>query len=96
MTRQITKKYMLNYMKNPWVTQEDIDWFKEIVSDPENQQKYYDEGRGGEYIDINVMKVRRLFCQRFLPEHKLSIRPIYMKRSKTFIEQMLELELKEK
>ena len=88
--RGITKRSMLNYMKSPYTPQEDVDWFKGIVSDPENQKIYYAKSRGGEYADIDTEKVKKLFCERFYPE-QVKERPVHVQKVKTYIEQVMEL-----
>ena len=37
---EVTKPFMLAYMKSEKATQEDREWFKTIVSNPENQKMY--------------------------------------------------------
>ena len=78
---EITKPFMLAYMKSSRASREDIEWFKDIVRNPENIKTYYNRFTQENYQDIDIPKVREKFCERFYPnliEKK--------KKNKTFIE----------
>lgn len=64
----ITKSFMLAYMKCEKATREDKIWFNEIVFNPENQKEYSNQLNGTKYMDIDIPKVRQLFCERFYPQ----------------------------
>ena len=51
---QITKPFMLAYMKSEKATAEDRAWFKKIVSDPANQKEQINQLTGEPYIDIDI------------------------------------------
>lgn len=76
----ITKSFMLAYMKSGKPSKEQIDKFKEIVK---SNQKEYTSPKGEKYKDINVPKVREEFCKLFFP-HLLPTK-------KTFTDEILEL-----
>ena len=54
-------------MKSEKATQEDREWFKTIVSNPENQKMYSNRLTNEDYRDIDIPKVRLAFCERFYP-----------------------------
>jgi len=64
---EVTKPFMIAYMKKV-ATEEDKDWFKTIVSNPENQKEYINRLNGQPYTDIDIPKVRLAFCERFYPQ----------------------------
>lgn len=76
----ITKSFMLAYMKSGKPSKEQIDKFKEIVK---SNQKEYTSPKGEKYTDINVPKVREEFCKLFFP-HLLPAK-------KTFTDEILSL-----
>ena len=83
---EVTKPFMLAYMKSEKATQEDREWFKTIVSNPENQKMYRNRLTNEDYLDIDIPKVRLAFCQRFYPnlvEKK--------KGTKSFIDTIMDL-----
>ena len=82
----ITKPFMLAYMKSEKATAEDKEWFKGIVSNPENQKEYVNRLNGEPYTDIDIPKVRLAFCERFYPNLVAK-----KKTSKSFIESILDL-----
>ena len=81
----ITKPFMLAYMKSEKATAEDIAWFKKIVSDPENQKVYTNKLNNQKYTDIDIPKVRGFFCERFYPQ--LTVK----KTKSSFIDSILDL-----
>lgn len=82
----ITKPFMLAYMRSEKATAEDRAWFKQIVSNPDNQKEYVNNISGEKYTDIDIPKVREAFGKRFYPQ-------IYTKKktNKTFIDCILDL-----
>ena len=82
----ITKPFMLAYMKCGKATAEDVEWFKKLVSNPENQKEYVNRLNGEAYTDIDIPKVRLEFCKRFYPQ--LAVKK---KANKTFIDSILDL-----
>lgn len=83
---EVTKPFMLAYMKSSKAKPEDIKWFKEIVSNPENQKEYINKLNGQPYTDIDIPKVRKLFCQRFYPQLVGK-----KNKNKSFIDSILDL-----
>lgn len=82
----ITKKFMLAYMKSEKATPADIEWFKGVISNPANQKEYINHLNNQPYTDIDVPKVRKEFGLRFYPylyEEK--------KGTKTFIDTIMGL-----
>ena len=82
---EITKPFMKAYMKSEKATKEDKAWFKEVVSNPENQKEYVNRLNGEPYTDIDIPKVRMLFCKRFYPNL------LAKKSKKSFIEEIMDL-----
>ena len=82
---EVTKPFMLAYMKQV-AKPEDKEWFKEIVSNPDNQKEYKNQLNGSTYTDIDIPKVRKAFIDRFLP-HLNSKK----EKNKTFINSILDL-----
>lgn len=82
---QITKPFMVAYMKSDKVTDADIAWFKTVVSNPENQKEYKDQLHGTVYTEIDIPKVRQEFIKRFYPNLNAK------KGKKTFIEEIMDL-----
>ena len=64
---QITKPFMLAYIKCEKATDADRAWFKAIVLDKDNQKEYKNQLNGELYWDIDIPKVRKAFCERFFP-----------------------------
>lgn len=83
---EVTKPFMLAFMKSEKATSEDREWFKKIVSNPENQKEQINRLSGEPYMDIDIPKVRLAFCERFFPQ--LAVKK---KVKKTFIDSILEL-----
>lgn len=83
---EVTKPFMLAYMKSEKATAEDREWFKKIVSNPKYQKEYVNKLNGGTYTDIDIPAVRLLFCQRFYPS--LTVKK---QKNKTFIDSIMEL-----
>lgn len=82
----VTKPFMLAYMKSEKATDEDRAWFKKIVSNPENHKKYVSQLTNEEYMDIDIPKVRLAFCNRFYPNLTAK-----KKKNKSFIDSIMEL-----
>lgn len=76
----ITKGFMLAYMKSGKPSKEQIDKFKEVVK---ANQKEYTSPKGEKYKDIDVPKVREEFCKLFF-KHLIETR-------KTFTDEILSL-----
>ena len=62
---QITKPFMLAYIKSEKATEEDRKWFKELCI--KNQQEKLNQLTNETYMDINIPVVRKAFCDRFYP-----------------------------
>lgn len=82
----ITKPFMLAFMKSEKATEEDKKWFKTIVSNPENHKEYVNRLNGEVYTDIDIPKVRLEFCKRFFPQLAAK-----KKANKSFIDSILDL-----
>lgn len=65
---EVTKPFMIAYMESEKATQEDVNWFIDVIQNPENRKQYTNRLNGEKYDDINIPKVRELFCKRFYPE----------------------------
>lgn len=84
---QITKPFMLAYIKCEKATDADREWFKEIVSNPANHKVYFDQIHQRDYTDIDIPKVRKMFCERFYP----NLLARKKKENKTFIDEIMAL-----
>lgn len=62
----ITKKFMELYMETV-ATNEQVEWFYSIIVKPENRKMYTNKLNGEKYEDIDIPKVRELFCNEFYP-----------------------------
>lgn len=62
---QITKPFMLAYIKCEKATDEDRKWFKELCV--KNQKMKVNPLDNSEYMDIDIPEVRKAFCDRFYP-----------------------------
>lgn len=82
----ITKPFMLAYMKSEKATDEDRAWFKTVVGNPQNHKEYTNKLNGEKYMDINIPIVRKMFCERFYPNLTVA-----KKKSKSFIESIMDL-----
>ena len=82
---QITKPFMLAYMKSEKATAEDRAWFKKIVSDPANQKEQINQLTGEPYIDIDIPVVCKAFVDRFYPNLNAK------KGKKSFIDDIMDL-----
>ena len=82
----ITKPFMLAYMRSEKATDEDRAWFKGIVGNSENHKVYTNKLNGEKYTDIDIPKVRKMFCERFYPNLTVT-----KKKNKTFIESIMDL-----
>ena len=65
---EVTKPFMIAFIKSEKATAEDREWFKKIVSNPKNQKEYINRLNGTPYTDIDIPKVRKEFCGRFFPQ----------------------------
>jgi transcription termination factor NusB len=81
----VTKDFMLAYIKSEKATDEDRKWFKSIVSNPENHKQYLDQLHGTHYTDIDIPKVRKEFVDRFYPNLNKK------EKKKSFIDSILDL-----
>lgn len=61
---EVTKKFMELYMETV-ATAEDVEWFIGVIENPDNRKMYTNKLNGEKYEDINIPKVRELFCARF-------------------------------
>lgn len=82
---QITKPFMLAYIKSEKATDEDRKWFKELVSNPDNQEEKVNQLDGSTYIDIKIPVVRKAFVDKFFPQLNAK------KKSKSFIDEIMGL-----
>lgn len=82
----ITKPFMLAFMKSEKATKEDKEWFKKIVSNSENQKEYINRLTNQPYMDIDIPKVRKEFCERFYPQLVAK-----KNKNKSFIDSILDL-----
>lgn len=82
---EVTKPFMLAYMRQV-ASEQDKVWFKEIVSNPENQKEYTNQLNGTPYMDIDIPKVRKAFIDRFFPQLNAK-----KDKNKTFIDSILDL-----
>ena len=82
---QITKPFMLAYIKSEKATDEDRKWFKEIVSNPKNQEEKVNQLDGSTYTDIKIPVVRKAFVDKFFPQLNAK------KKSKSFIDEIMDL-----
>lgn len=82
---EVTKPFMLAYMRQV-ASEQDKAWFKEIVSNPENQKEYTNQLNGTPYTDIDIPKVRKAFIDRFFPQLNAK-----KDKNKTFIKSILDL-----
>ena len=69
---EVTKPYMYAFMESEKASLEDVEWFYELISKPENRKMYKNkfkqsEDDPDEYEDIDIPKVREAFCARFYP-----------------------------
>ena len=83
---EVTKDFMLAYMKSDKASKEDKEWFKGIVSQPENKTVKMNPFTNENYEDIDIAKVRKAFIERFYPN--LSVKK---KGKKSFIDEIMEL-----
>lgn len=82
---EVTKPFMLAYMRQV-ANEEDKAWFKNIVSNPDNQKEYTNQLNGTPYMDIDIPKVRKAFIDRFFPQLNAK-----KDKNKTFIDSILDL-----
>ena len=82
---QVTKPFMLAYMKSEKATNDDREWFKKVVADPKNQAEKKNPLNGEVYIDIDIPVIRKLFIDRFYPQLNAK------KKAKSFIDEIMDL-----
>lgn len=82
---QVTKPFMLAYIKSERATDEDRKWFKAIVTNPENQEEKKNQLNGELYMDIKIPVVRKFFIDRFFPQLNAK------KKAKSFIDEIIDL-----
>ncbi len=82
---QITKPFMLAFMKSEKATDEDRRWFKALVTNPDNQKEQVNQLNGETYMDIDIPVVRKAFVDRFFPQLNAK------KQSKSFIDEIADL-----
>lgn len=82
---QITKPFMLAYIKSEKANDEDRKWFKGIVSNADYQEEKKNQLTGEIYMDIKIPEVRKLFIDRFYPQLNAK------KKTKSFIEEIMDL-----
>lgn len=79
---QITKPFMLAYIRCEKATAEDKAWFKALCKDTDNQRDYISQLNNEKYRDIDIPKVRKAFIDRFYPQLNAK------KKNKTFLEEI--------
>ena len=82
---QITKPFMLAYIKSELATAEDRAWFKELCVKHQEKKVSQLGKTEKEYIDINIPEVRLAFCKRFFPNL------VAKKKTKSFFDEILDL-----
>lgn len=82
---EITKPFMLAYIKCEKATDEDRKWFKSVVTNPENQEEKVNQLDGSTYTDIKIPEVRKAFVDRFFPNLNAK------KKTMSFIEEIESL-----
>jgi hypothetical protein len=82
---QITKPFMLAYIRCEKATPEDRAWFKALCKKPENRKDYVNPFTHEEYNDIIVPEIRKEFVDRFFPQLNAK------KQKKTFLEEIEDL-----
>jgi len=63
----ITKPFMLAYLKSGLAEPDKVKEFKIFAKDPKNQKEYVNRLTNEPYMDINIPVVREKFCQLFFP-----------------------------
>lgn len=64
---EITKPFMLAYVKSGIADPEKVKTFKAFAKDPANQKEYINKLNNQPYMDINIPVVREKFCELFFP-----------------------------
>lgn len=62
---QVTKPFMLAYIKSEKATDADRKWFKELCI--KHQKEKINPLNNEKYMDIDIPEVRKAFCDRFYP-----------------------------
>ena len=63
----ITKPFMLAYVKSGVADPAKLKEFKAFAKDPANQKEYINKLNNQPYMDINIPVVREKFCALFFP-----------------------------
>lgn len=82
---QVTKPFMLAYIRCEKATDEDRAWFKALCKKEESRKMFVNPFNNEEYEDINVPVVRKEFIERFFPQLNAK------KQKKTFLEEIEDL-----
>ena len=82
---QVTKPFMLAYIKSEKATDEDRAWFKALVADPKNQKEQVNQLTGETYLDIDIPVIRKAFIDHFFPQLNAK------KGKKSFIDEIMAL-----
>lgn len=82
---QVTKPFMLAYIKSEKATDEDRKWFKAVVTNPANQEEKKNQLDGSLYMDIKIPVVRKEFIDRFFPQLNTK------KKAMSFIDEIASL-----
>ena len=64
----VTKPFMLAYLKAGIGDPDKVKEFKKFVAKKENQKEYINRLTNEPYIDIDIPKVRKKFCELFFPQ----------------------------
>ena len=81
----VTKSFMVAYMESV-ASEEDVNWFIDVIQKSENRKMYTNRLNGEKYEDIDIPKVRELFCKKFFPYLNAK-----KKTSLTFTDRILSL-----
>ena len=64
---ELTKPFMLAYLRSAKATKEDVIWYREFVNNPDNRKENTNHLDGSTYNDIDITKVREAFGKKFYP-----------------------------
>ena len=82
---QITKPFMLAYIKSELASEEDRAWYKALVAKHKVMKTTNLGGVEKEYPDIDIPEVRKAFCERFFPNL------VAKKKAKSFFDEVMDL-----
>mgnify|MGYP003294530183 CR=1 FL=1 len=82
---QVTKPFMLAYIKSELADEEDRAWFKSLCVKHKVMKVTNLGGEEKEYPDIDIPEVRKAFCERFFPNL------VAKKKTKSFFDEILDL-----